>query len=229
MPLILYDLCGADRDVRFSPFAWRVKLALAHKGLAFETVPLRFTEKENYPDPEYGLLPVLCDGEAQIKDSWSILHYLEKTYPERPLAETAAEWGAARLARAWGDRELMMTMRPLIIARVWEAAAPEDQDYFRESREKAFGKSFEALCEEAPAIREKVAKKFMVLDAALEDECFIGGRAPHLADYLIFSVFMWARSACREDLFAPPPRVAGWIDRMLEANDGFAARAARPG
>ena len=34
----LYDLAGADAGRRFSPYCWRVKLALAAKGLAFDTV-----------------------------------------------------------------------------------------------------------------------------------------------------------------------------------------------
>ncbi|GAB4518095.1 MAG: glutathione S-transferase family protein [Parvularculaceae bacterium] len=229
MALILYDLCGADADVRFSPFCWRVKFALVHKGLDFETVPLKFTEKDNYPDPAYGRLPVLRDGDALIKDSWVILNYLEQTYPERPLAQTPAEWGAARLARAWGDHELIMSMRSLVVAHVHSAVAPEDKDYFRETREKHFGRSLESLLEDADATCELVGKKLAVLDAALEDECFIGGHEPGLSDYIIFSGFMWARSASSEDLFTAPPRVQGWIERMLAAHDGYAARAARPG
>ncbi|MDE1903950.1 MAG: glutathione S-transferase N-terminal domain-containing protein, partial [Alphaproteobacteria bacterium] len=39
--LKLFDLAGADDDRRFSPYCWRVKLALAHKGLPVETVPWR--------------------------------------------------------------------------------------------------------------------------------------------------------------------------------------------
>jgi len=45
MTITLYDLAGAEPDRRFSPFCWRTRLALAHKGLAVETVPWRFSEK----------------------------------------------------------------------------------------------------------------------------------------------------------------------------------------
>jgi len=51
MPIVLYDLAGAEPDRRFSPFCWRTKMALAHKGLEAETVPWRFTEKEKLPQP----------------------------------------------------------------------------------------------------------------------------------------------------------------------------------
>ena len=34
----LYDLVGEDPACRFSPFCWRSRLALAHKGLDVETI-----------------------------------------------------------------------------------------------------------------------------------------------------------------------------------------------
>src|SRR5436190_1793424 len=46
MAIKLYDLAGAEDDRRFSPYCWRVKMALKHKGLDFETIAWRFTEKD---------------------------------------------------------------------------------------------------------------------------------------------------------------------------------------
>jgi hypothetical protein len=37
MAIKLYDLAGAELDQRFSPYCWRTRMALAHKGtLAFQ-------------------------------------------------------------------------------------------------------------------------------------------------------------------------------------------------
>lgn len=41
----MFDLAGAESDRRFSPYCWRIRLALAHKGLELETISWRFTEK----------------------------------------------------------------------------------------------------------------------------------------------------------------------------------------
>ena len=38
MAIKLYDLAAAEDDRRFSPYCWRVKMALLHKGLDFETI-----------------------------------------------------------------------------------------------------------------------------------------------------------------------------------------------
>ena len=49
MSLTLYELCGAD-DRRFSPYCWRARMAVAHKGFDAEYIPMGFTELfENHP------------------------------------------------------------------------------------------------------------------------------------------------------------------------------------
>ena len=46
MSLKLYDLAGAQPERHFSPYCWRVRMALAHKGLDVETIAWRFSDKE---------------------------------------------------------------------------------------------------------------------------------------------------------------------------------------
>jgi glutathione S-transferase len=45
MTIKMYDLAGAEPERRFSPFCWRTKMALAHKGLEVETIPWRYADK----------------------------------------------------------------------------------------------------------------------------------------------------------------------------------------
>jgi glutathione S-transferase len=84
MPITLYDLAGADAERRFSPFCWRTKMALAHKGIEVETVPWRFTDKHKLPQPNAGRVPVIVDGGEVVHDSSAIAEYLETHYPDRP-------------------------------------------------------------------------------------------------------------------------------------------------
>src|SRR6202043_1137184 len=69
MAITLYDLAGAEADRRFSPFCWRTRMALAHKGLEVETVPWRFTEKDRLPQPNGGRVPVIVDDARVVHDS----------------------------------------------------------------------------------------------------------------------------------------------------------------
>ena len=80
-------------------------MALAHKGLAVETVPWRFTEKAVLAFSGQGRVPVIRDGDAVVSDSWSIAEYLEATYPTaracsvvRPAARTRGSLTAGRTA-----------------------------------------------------------------------------------------------------------------------------------
>ena len=84
MAIKLYDLAGAEDDRRFSPYCWRVKMALKHKGLDFETVAWRFTEKEALAPYKSATVPVLVDGTNSVYDSWAIALYLDEVYPSRP-------------------------------------------------------------------------------------------------------------------------------------------------
>ncbi|MGO9618568.1 MAG: glutathione S-transferase N-terminal domain-containing protein, partial [Bryobacteraceae bacterium] len=45
MSLILYDLAGADPARRFSPYCWRVRLAIEHKGLSVKRHGIVWTDR----------------------------------------------------------------------------------------------------------------------------------------------------------------------------------------
>ncbi|MFQ5562268.1 MAG: glutathione S-transferase N-terminal domain-containing protein [Parvularculaceae bacterium] len=223
----LYDLCGARPDWRFSPFCWLAKFALAHKELEHEIIPLRFTEKENYPDPEHGKLPILVDGDTVVTESWEIVRYLDRTYPERPLAATAGEWAAAEFYRAWLGAAVFPALAPFMMIRVHAVIDDGDKDYFRASREKRFGATLEDLAERGPKGKSMIETALATLAAPLSEYDFLGGAAPNLCDYVVFSPFMWQRCVTAETFYETPAPAAAWMERMLAACEGLAGSAAR--
>ena len=72
MTIRLFDLAGAEPNRRFSPYCWRTKLALAHKGLTVETIPWRFIDTDTITMSGQGRVPVLLDGDKVVSDSWMI-------------------------------------------------------------------------------------------------------------------------------------------------------------
>ena len=75
-----------------SSASYRVRIALALKGLDYEYVPVMLRFKDGDQDrPAYralnpqGLVPLLEDGEAHVTQSLAIFEYLEETYPTPPL------------------------------------------------------------------------------------------------------------------------------------------------
>src|SRR5260370_39037169 len=115
MALILYDLAGAEADRLFSPYCWRIRMALAHKGLPVETIPWRFTDKEAIAASGQGRVPVLVDGDRWIADSWTIACHLEDNYADGPsLFGSAAGRALSRFFSNWSDIALVGGIFPLI-------------------------------------------------------------------------------------------------------------------
>ena len=73
MTITLYDLCGTDRSLRFSPHCWRAQMALAHKGLDYETVPTAFTQITAIEDGRSKTVPVLNDNGVIVGESLHLL------------------------------------------------------------------------------------------------------------------------------------------------------------
>ncbi len=224
----LYDLALADAEVRPSPFCWLAKFALLHKGVSFETAPLRFAEKENYPDPEHGKLPILEVGDETICDSAAIIAWLEKNVQESPFLETDAERAAADFYQAWTFANVFPHLGRLIMLRIWVAAHDDDKEYFRASREQRFGMTLEEFAN-APGARGDLEKALQTLAAPLARRKFLGGETPNLSDYMVFSPFMWQRSVVLEELYDAPQAVDAWRERMLDLFDGYARKAKSAG
>ena len=223
--IVLYDLAGKDRSVRFSPFCWLVKFALLHKGLEFSTVPLGFLPKSDYPDPDHGKLPVVRHGDQWLKESVDIITFLDREYPERPLVGDETARDRLEKYRAWLGSDLFPNLGPQVFFRVPNAISDEDAAYFRETREERFGVSVEELAKK-PGLQENLAAAFQIVEADLADTPFLGGSEPDLSDYTVMSPLMWKRSITSEAVFTLPPKMAAWHDRMLDLYDGYGRNTA---
>ena len=226
MTIKLYDLCAADRDVRFSPYCWIVKFALLHKGLDFEIEPLNFIEKQKYPDPDYGKLPILVDDGEVICDSPVIVAHLEKKYPARPLVATDGERAFANFLTAWLGASVYPSLAPITFVQVHKILDDETKKYFRETREKRFGKTLEEVGSD-PAAGAQLEKAFGVLGAALGSRQFLGGASANLCDYIAVSPLIWRRIVTPEPACNLPAPVDAWMVRMLDLFDGYARNAKR--
>ncbi|MBV8222996.1 MAG: maleylacetoacetate isomerase, partial [Candidatus Eremiobacteraeota bacterium] len=79
-----------------SSAAYRVRIALNLKGIAWESVPVELRAPASAQrsaaflalNPQ-GLVPVLVDGERTIPQSLAIIEYLDETRPDPPLLPAA--------------------------------------------------------------------------------------------------------------------------------------------
>ena len=225
MSIILYDLAGAEADRRFSPFCWRARMALAHKGIETETVPWRFTEKDKLPQPNAGRVPVIVDNGEVIHDSSAIADYLETRYSHHPsLFGGEAGRALTRFVQNWTETVLQPALIGFVVLDICRHAAPQDQAYFRHSREERFGRSLEDVVKDReahlPAFRESLAP----LRRTVERQQFLGGAAPNYADYVVFGAFQWARAISDFELLAADDPIATWRGRLLDLFGGLARK-----
>jgi len=224
--LRMYDLAGAEADRRFSPYCWRIRMALAHKGLEVETIPWRFTDKAVLAPTKQGRVPVLVDGDRWVNDSWAIANYLEDTYPDRPsLFGGGAGRALSRFPANWADAVLHAGLAGLVVRDILDHVAEQDRDYFRTSREERFGRTLEAVVADREARLPAFRDTLTPLRLTLRNQPFLGGETPLYADYAVFGGFQWARCISAFKLLAPDDPIHAWRGRMLGLYGGLAGQA----
>src|SRR5277367_882244 len=219
--LRLYELALEDGRSA-SPFVWRIRYALAHKGLQYDTVKLGFCEIPTVFGGRFKTVPILEHGDAALAESWDIAEYLDRAFPERPLFGSPAELALVRLVDTWFTTEVMRRMFRVYVKDVHDAARPGDQPYFRVSREKnmkgATLESFTAGREaHLPAIRTALAP----LRTHLAKFPFVGGSSPNFADYIALGGFYWVASVGTVPLLERDDTLRAWLDRGFDLYGGI--------
>jgi glutathione S-transferase len=213
----LYDLAGADPSLRFSPYCWRIKLALAHKNLPFETIPWRFTDKDEIEFSGTGKVPVLIDGEQVVHDSQAIAEYLETEYPNEPtLFNDAATRGLTMFVKNYSETVLQPALARIVLPGIFALIAEKDKAYFRRTREAAFGETIEQV----EAKREQywpVFKSVLVpIRTTLQTQPFIAGPGPAYADHIIFGALQWGVMTSPVPLLEEDDPITVWMRKLLE-------------
>jgi glutathione S-transferase len=143
--ITLYD---ADR----CPYCARVRIALAEKGVEYETVEVDLDDRPSwiYEKNPLGRVPVLEDDAFVLPESAVINEYLEERYPEPAL------WPADAAERALGR---------LLVFRFDQLSNP-----------------YYALRREEEGAGERLRAELAKLDAVLAAQPYLSGREYGLAD-----------------------------------------------
>jgi len=221
----LYDLASADPKLRFSPYCWRVKMALAHKGLAWEEIPWHFTEKDRLPEPNAGTVPVLVDDGMVVSDSWKIAGYLDERYPQKPLFDSAQARSEALLIKFWIERTIHPFITRMGVGDFLSVLHEKDKPYFRQTREKRFGMPIEQYMQTRDQARDGFRDALEPLRAMLAEQRYVAGNNPGYADYIVFGVLQWMRCGSPYASLRQDDAVFGYRERLLDLYDGLGRKA----
>jgi glutathione S-transferase len=226
MSLELYELVGTDAERPFSPYCWRTRMALAHKGLEANSIPWRFTEKSAIAPHGSEKVPVLLHVESAVVDSWVIANYLEDKFPDRPsLFGGDGGRNIGRLINSWGDIAIVGGIFPMIVADIPSHLGAVDADYFRKSREARLGRKIEDVTAERDKTVIAFRRSLEPLRQTLKAQLYLGGAAPNYADYIVFGGFQWARVVSAFKLLEADDPVYAWRERLLDAFGGLARKS----
>lgn len=203
--VVLYDYARSSA-------AYRVRIALALKGLAYRSVPINLAQGEQ-SDPAYtarnpqGLVPALeIDGQL-LTQSLAIIDYLEQTRPDPPLLPVDPVTRARAVAQA---QIIASDIHPVQNLRVMNRLKSQ------------FGASHEAVVEWNG---HWIALGFAALESQAPDHGLFGGSQPNLADLCL--VPQMANARRYEVPLDPYPRLVR-IDTALRDLPAFAAAAPPP-
>lgn len=219
----LYELVGRDKNASFSPFVWRVKLALEHKGLSYETIPLHFTEiKDALSFANASTVPVLVDGKNVISDSWEIVCYLEEAYPGR--RGIFSDHHAAKLFNFQMGMPLLAPLFRTIVSDIYLVIHDMDKDYFRNSREARIGCTLEEAAKDYGQSLSIFKANLVPYSQFFKREQYIGGASPSYQDYALYAMFLWARATSDKKLLEDNDPLTAWIVRMDKACNGIGGK-----
>ncbi|AUX45681.1 glutathione S-transferase [Sorangium cellulosum] len=217
----LYDLQVRD-DRRPSPFCWRAKYALAHKGLPFETVPVALTDIPAVAGGTHKTVPILDDGGKIVSDSWAIADYLDEVYPDRPrLFGSPAERALCQFVET---SLIASAARPILLCYlkdIYDCVLDKDRDYFRQSREKFIGCTLEELAsgraERIEAARAGLESVRLTLKGGAP---FLSGAHPGYADYIVAGFLLWIALVATAPLLQSDDPLLAWLARVQDLHGG---------
>jgi glutathione S-transferase len=199
--------------------AWRVLLALAIKGVPYDSRLLSFSKAE-HKTPELlaisprGKVPIIRDGGYAISESLAILTYLDRKHPTPPLFGTTPE-DAGTIMRVimehecYGAPAFSAVTRPILYGKLDEQRA--------------------TVTEALPTFREELGR----LETQLEGRSWFVGDAVSAADIFVFpTIKMIERMLAKPGAEALAdgvlplgrtfPKLAAWVAR-IEALPGYDA------
>ena len=198
-----------------SPYAWSVMLAMAVKGLPYES-RLLDRSRDEHKAAEFlainprGLVPVLKNGDTVICEAIAILAYLDKKHPEPALfGTTPEETGLVWQLVSEIDGYVRGPLRDGITAPIFRGKATDGDG--ADAVMSARGPAHDAL---------------RWVDDRLSGSSFLAGQAISAADIVLLPVIQALARAAGKDGTAPLdlgilpfdetyPGIAAWLTRMV--------------
>jgi glutathione S-transferase len=112
-------------------------------------------------------------------------------------------------------------MLAVIAADVHERVDATDEQYFRESMEKVLKMTLEDARKARAEAMARLNRTLEPMQALLKRQPWIAGAQPAYADYIVFSLFQWARIMSPDEVLEAGV-LRDWREKVLDLHSGYA-------
>ena len=226
--ITLYDLVFQD-DRRPSPFCWRAKFALAHKGLTWteradglhregQDRLRRFADRAG--DQGRREAGARTAGRSPITST--------RRYPDKPLFKSEMARSYARFINGWVDTPVHAALFPLMVGDLYDRVRPVDKAYIREVARQAAGHDATS-----PRSRRRRARRGCRPSAPCwsrragrcRSRSSCPATTPAYPDYALAAPSCGPRIVSPLELLEADDPVHAWRERMLDLFDGMGRKA----
>jgi glutathione S-transferase len=113
-------------------------------------------------------------------------------------------------------------MLPVVAPDIHERVEPADEQHFRAMAEGVTRKTLDELRAGRDESLKRLGRVLEPLQACLKRQAYVCGEHAAYADYILFSVFQWARVMSPQEVLGPEDPLCAWRERVLDLHEGFA-------
>ena len=128
--------------------------------------------------------------------------------------------GLTRFLNTLVDRQWIGKLAPSMMLDVLGIVDADDAAHLRKL-ERLFKKSMEEMAAQRDAGIADFRRALDPVRVTLRWQPFLSGAAPAYADYIVFSVFQWARIVSKTPVLEADDALAAWRERMLDLYGGL--------
>jgi glutathione S-transferase len=202
---VLYERAGLEGRSP-SPICWRVRIALAQKGIDHERIQISFADVDKLQAATGAReVPVLKIAEDLIVGSDDIAAALDRLDDSHRLRSPSSD---ALLMSCQGD--LMDRIDRLVAPDVLRLLVPGDSEIYQASREARFGHRFVELEEMRNVIELDLAFALGRLEKDLGERANFGANGPDWGDIAIYCHLLWIAVASSRSWPHLPANIEAW-------------------
>ena len=213
--LKLFDLSGKN-DLRFSPPCWNVKLCLILNNIEFQTIPVRFTDKDKIAFSKQKLVPILDYKGGFVIDSWNIINWLNENYPEKKIFINNSSKNFSYFLYLWTSRQLLPILFKIIAHEIPNVLEGDDINYYIKTREERINGLITKFVPFVSSSIEEFRKLIDPIRKIIIDNDYISGKSPGIEDCIFFGNLKWVDVCSTCNLLDNKDPVYQWYKNLLK-------------